>query len=269
MTRRRSTRRRWPGRPLPFPGAEGGAARPVAGGNGRVTGGRSVGDWRPPHLQGPQTPIAGPLHVLKQERQLSAGEGTVRGARHHRPLQEWAPSRRPGTPLPCRNGHCWGPGHPLHGKSGHCQRIRHQSPLQEWTLLGHPAPPSSAGVDTVVGPGTPLSCRSGHCRAPSTPHLQEWTPLRDPAHPSPAGVGTVRGPGTPPPSPHWGQNARTSTHCGCRIPRLRSCLSGVLNKHPRKDQGNREGRGQSGWQGSRHPHKTILAPFSPQIRLEF
>ena len=39
--------------PLPFPRAEGGAARPVAGGNGRVTGGRSVGYRRPPYLQGP------------------------------------------------------------------------------------------------------------------------------------------------------------------------------------------------------------------------
>ena len=39
--------------PLPFPRAEGGAARPEAGGNGRVTGGRSVGYRRPPYLQGP------------------------------------------------------------------------------------------------------------------------------------------------------------------------------------------------------------------------
>lgn len=39
--------------PLPFPRAEGGAARPVAGGNGRVARGRSIRHWRPPHLQGP------------------------------------------------------------------------------------------------------------------------------------------------------------------------------------------------------------------------
>ena len=65
--------------PLPFPRAEGGAARPMAGGNGRVTGGRSIRYRRPPHLQGPQAPVAGPLHVLKQEGQLSAGEGAVSG----------------------------------------------------------------------------------------------------------------------------------------------------------------------------------------------
>lgn len=39
--------------PLPFPRAEGGTARPVAGGNGRVAGGCSIRYWRPPHLQGP------------------------------------------------------------------------------------------------------------------------------------------------------------------------------------------------------------------------
>lgn len=63
--------------PLPFPRAEGGTAWPVAGGNGRVARGRSIRHWRPPHLQGPEAPIAGPLYVLKQEGQLSAGEGAI------------------------------------------------------------------------------------------------------------------------------------------------------------------------------------------------